>query len=116
MKTETVLIIGAAALIFGAPLLKALAGNGNGPQPTRAVLDPSGGPTRVLAPNAVPTPTPSPVIAGDVVTNEFIPHGPDVSVISVGEVGKQTGKFLFDFAGFAVNPIGSTINQVISIF
>ena len=129
MKTETLIIIGAAVLIFGGPVLKALA---NGVPmasgeitslPDRAVLDPAGGPTRVQDPLAVPRPTVQPIeafsvqsIGGDIVSNDFVPYGPDVSVISVEEVGKEEGKGFFDSPLFLLNPIGATINGILNIF
>lgn len=116
MKTETVVVIGILAVVFGAPLLKALASGGQDQDPIAqesppvAVLDPFGGPTRVLDPTAIPTPTPAyseQVIGGDVVSNDFIPYGPDIVT---------AGGAVFDVFEFGINPVGSTIEKVLSIF
>ena len=129
MKTETVLIIGVAALIFGAPLLKAMASGQDqdpmGPETSPgAVLDPFGGPTRVLDPTAIPIATPEPVfsqqvIGGDVVTNDFIPYGPDVppdGSDSFLGAAVEGGKWFLNTVEFGINPIGSTIDGILSIF
>ncbi|MCH8989857.1 MAG: hypothetical protein IIA92_13760 [Chloroflexi bacterium] len=129
MKTETVLIIGAVALIFGAPLLKALAGGQDQDPmgtdtPPGAVLDPFGGPTRVQDPLAIPTATPEPVfsqqvIGGDVVTNDFIPHEPDVPPDGADAflgAAAEGGKWFLNTIEFGINPIGSTIDGILSIF
>ena len=125
MKTETVVIIGVLAVVFGAPLLKALAnGQDQDPMaqesPPGAVLDPFGGPTRVLDPTAIPVPTPEPifsqqVISGDVVTNDFIPYGPDGSDAFLG-AAVEGGKWFLNTLEFGINPIGSTIDGILSIF
>ena len=129
MKTETVVIIGVLAVVFGAPLLKALAnGQDQDPMaqesPPGAVLDPFCGPTRVLDPTAIPIATPEPVfsqqvIGGDVVTNDFIPYGPDVppdgSDAFLG-AAVEGGKWFLNTLEFGINPIGSTIDGILSIF
>ena len=112
MKTETVIIIGAAVLIFGGPALKALAGGRVMIQPVlepEAVLDPLGGPTRVQAPTAIPIATVEPVDA----FSEFVVHGPDVSTTDLVEAGTTAAKW---YVPFVLNPIGWTIDGVLSLF
>ena len=127
---QTLLVVGlvgaAAVLLFGPQLLKRAAAAAPDPRvfvPTTITLDPTGGPTRVPIGTVVPTPTPQPlfstqVIGGDVVSNDFVPYGPDVSTVdridNVIDIAGDVGGFL----PFAFNPfgIGPKIDAILNIF